>query len=215
MERDLVLAFANLDKDDVLGIIDRDVRDGKDASLLLAGCRRGIMSVMEHYESRRYYLDSFVTAFDIDESARAVLDPLVPPGRKEAVGRMVIGTVEHDIHDIGKDMAASLLRGLGFEVFDVGANVPPARFVEELERTGATILGLSGLISGCFDSMRDTVAAVRRAGLGPKVIIGGGITDEALRKYVKADAHTHDMAQGARICLGFVKSTGEGKEARR
>ena len=167
---------------------------------------------MEKYERREYYLDSVVAAFDMYESILPVLDPMLPEGTRKKVGVMVIGTVQYDIHDIGKDMAASLLRTIGFEVHDLGVNVPPGKFVDELQRTGASILGLSGLISGCFESMKETIRAVRDAGLDPKVVIGGGITNEALRKYVQAHAHTQDMVEGARICLSFAKSRGMDSE---
>lgn len=208
MANDLIATFGDLKDNEVIRIVNARIQDGNDLSQVLADCRKGIGIVMERYETREYYLDSVVAAFDLYESIENILDPLLSGSCRKPVGNMVIGTVQYDIHDIGKDMAARLLRAIGFEVHDLGVDVPPERFVDELRRTGASILGLSGMTAACFDSMKETIKVVRRAGLNPRIVIGGGTTNEDLRKYVGADAYTNDMVKGARICLSFVELQG-------
>jgi methanogenic corrinoid protein MtbC1 len=154
MGNDLVSAFSELRKDEAIHTANVRIKCGVDPSAILADCRKGMAAVMERYESREYYLDSVVAAFDLWESIEEVLNPLLPGNCRKPLGTMVIGTVQYDIHDVGKNMAARLLRAIGFEVHDLGVDVPPGRFVDELRRTGASILGLSGMTSSCFESMK-------------------------------------------------------------
>ncbi len=212
MTNDLVSAFVALDDSKVMAIANGRIKDGDDPVLLFRDFQKGIKGVMKKYETREYFLDSVVSAFDMYESIRPALDSLLPEGARKTLGVIVIGTVQYDIHDIGKDLVASLLRTIGFEIHDLGVDVPPEKFVEELKRTGASILGLSGMISACYESMKETVKAIREAGINPKIVIGGGAACEALRKYVQADAYTQDMVEGAQICLDFARSNGMNSE---
>ena len=111
-------------------------------------------------------------------------------------GTIVIGTVRGDIHDIGKNVVVTLLRGAGYQVEDLGVDVPADKFVECVKATGAHVVALSGLLTISFDPMKETVAALKAAGLPVKVMIGGGMTNESVRQHVGADAHGRD-AQAA------------------
>lgn len=205
MEKDLSTAFADLKEDDVLDLVNSRRQGGGDLPRILEDCWRGMSKVMERYESREYYQDSVVAALELYKAVNAALEPSLPKERCQFLGKVVIGTVQNDIHKDGKNLMSAMLESVGFQVFDLGVDVPPQNFVEELQRTSASILCLSGMVGSCFDSMKETVRAVRQAGLKPKIVIGGGITTEELKKYVEADAQTRDMVEGARICLGFVK----------
>jgi methanogenic corrinoid protein MtbC1 len=120
---------------------------------------------------------------------------------------VVLGTVKGDIHNLGKDIVAVLLKGAGFVVHDLGIDVKPQAFVTKLKETGAVILGMSGLLTPSFDSMKETVDAVTEAGLRDKikVIIGGGIITEQVRRHCGADAFTTDGQEGVEICKRFVE----------
>jgi 5-methyltetrahydrofolate--homocysteine methyltransferase len=100
----------------------------------------------------------------------------------------VIGTVKGDIHDIGKDIVVTMLRGAGYDVTDLGVDVPPDKFVQAVKETGAPVVGMSGLLTISFDPMKETVAALKAAGLPVKIMIGGGPLTEQVREYVGADA---------------------------
>ena len=120
---------------------------------------------------------------------------------------MVLGTVKGDIHNIGKDIVANLLTAAGFEIYDLGIDVPPSVFVDKLVETEAPILGLSALLTNAFDAMKQTIDAVSAAGLRDKVriVIGGGILTEQVMEYTGADAFATDAVDGINICKSFVK----------
>jgi 5-methyltetrahydrofolate--homocysteine methyltransferase len=111
---------------------------------------------------------------------------------EEKLGKIVLGTVQGDIHDIAKDIVGFMLDLNGFEVTDLGVDVAPAKFVEAVKETGAKIVGLSGFLTLAYDPMKDTVAALRDAGLDVKVMIGGGQVNEQIREYTSADAYGKD-----------------------
>ncbi len=137
----------------------------------------------------------------------AFIEPLLKADRPaHPLARMVVGTAKGDIHNIGKDIVAMLLRAAGFEVFDAGIDVPPEVFVQKVRETGSTILGISGLLTTSFESMKLTVQALETAGLrdSVKVLIGGGIVTEMVQKYVGADAFTDDAPEGIEICKRFA-----------
>lgn len=120
---------------------------------------------------------------------------------------MLIGSVEGDIHDIGKDIVAFLLEVNGFEVIDLGVDVPAATFVEQIRETGATVVGLSGLLSLAFDSMKATVQAIERAGLrdGVRIMIGGGPVDEIVCEYSRADAWGAEATAAVSLAQKWIK----------
>jgi 5-methyltetrahydrofolate--homocysteine methyltransferase len=124
----------------------------------------------------------------------AVLKPrLQQEAQQQKIGKVVIGTVEGDIHDIAKDIVAFMLDVNGFDVTDLGVDVPPAKFVETVKETGAKVVGLSGFLTLAYDPMKATVEALRATGLSDvKVMIGGGQVDAQIREYTGADAYGKD-----------------------
>ena len=122
---------------------------------------------------------------------------------------MVIGTVADDIHEIGKNIVITMLKSANFQVTDLGCNVAPEAFVRALQDTGAGVLGLSGLLTLAFDSMHETVLAVREAGLDDsvKVMIGGGPVDENIRHLVGADAWGADAQQAVRLARQWTEQS--------
>jgi 5-methyltetrahydrofolate--homocysteine methyltransferase len=122
-------------------------------------------------------------------------------GEIKRVGKVVFGTVAGDIHDIGKDIVVFMLDVNGFEVYDLGVDVPAQKFVEKIKETGAPVVGLSGFLTLAFDSMKQTVDAIKAAGLRDKVkvMIGGGQMSEEVRKYTGADAYGPDAMAGVSL----------------
>jgi methylmalonyl-CoA mutase cobalamin-binding domain/chain len=204
MTNDLQSAVLELRRDDAKQIVENLLSKETDPVLLLRDYRAGMEQVMHRYEQREIFLQSVVAAANMHKSLWSMLEPVVPIEQRATVGTIVIGTVQNDIHDQGKNMTTDLLRAIGFEVHDLGVDVPPDEFVAAVQSTGADILGLSGLITASFQSMKATIKAVREAGLAPRTVIGGGLADETLRSYTAADAETDDMVRGARICQAFL-----------
>ena len=165
----------------------------------------------ERYERKEYFLSALIVGGDIFKSVIELIGPETQSTKSGAVfGKVLLGTVEGDIHDIGKNMAATALTGLGFEMRDIGVDVPSTQFVEEVREYEPDILGLSGiLIPIAATAMRKTVEAVRadraEAGKMPFVIIGGRV-DQAIADYVGSDSWTTDAMEGARICQRFMEA---------
>jgi methylmalonyl-CoA mutase cobalamin-binding domain/chain len=204
---ELADALANLDEDKVKKLVRERIDGGADPMSIVDECRRGMDIVGERYKSKDYFLSELIVSGEMFKEAMALIEPMLEPGQQsDTVGKMVLGTVKGDIHNIGKDIVATLLKAAGFEIYDLGIDVAPGKFVEKLTETGAPILGMSGLLTPSFGAMKETVEAVEAAGLRDKVkiIIGGGIVTEQVRKYVRADAFTDDAAEGVEICRRFV-----------
>jgi len=142
-----------------------------------------------------------------------IMDQIRPQLKRsftESKGKIVIGTVEGDVHDIGKNIVIALLEAEGFDIVDLGVDVPPKRFVEAIRKHAPDIVGMSSLLTVAIESTKRTVDAIAEAGLRDKVrvIIGGGRVDEYTTEYVKPDASTDNAAQGVRLCkklLGGVE----------
>ena len=163
--------------------------------------------VGERYKNKDYFLGELIMSGEIFKEAMAVIEPRLRAGQYDKpLAKMVLGTAKGDIHNIGKDIAAFLLKAAGFEVYDIGVDVSPEMFIDKLKETGSTILGISGLLTPSFECMKSTVQAVEAAGMRNKVkvIIGGCSVTESVCKYVGADAFTDDAPEGVRLCKQFA-----------
>lgn len=201
-------ALASLDEDEVAKLVREKIDAGVDAMSILNECRTGMDIVGERYKSGEYFLSELVVSGEIFKECMKVIEPRLKAGKQaDTLAKMVLGTVKGDIHNIGKDIVSVLLRAAGFEVYDLGVDVEPRLFVEKLVETEAPILGMSGLLTPAFESMKETVKAVEAAGLRDKVriIVGGGVVTELVGKYVGADRFTSDGLRGVEICKEFAK----------
>lgn len=201
-------AVANLEEAEVNRILHERVRAGEVSLVCIEELREGIAIVGERYNRGEYFLAEMIYSAEIFKNAMNIIEPLIEKTeQRQMLGKMVIGTVRGDIHDLGKNIAVMLLRIVGFEVFDLGVDVAPRVFVQKVNDSGASILGLSGLLTVAFESMKETVDAIVEAGLRSKVkiIIGGGTATELLRQYVGADAYTNQAVGGVEICRHFVQ----------
>jgi len=202
MASELATAMADLDEAKVQGLVQAGLAQGVSPAQLLEECREGMTLIGKRFESGEYFLSDLIMAGEIFKAAAARLtaQPGTVPAKPKGV--VVMGTVKGDIHDIGKDIVVTMLRGAGYQVEDLGVDVPPERFVEAAKASGAGIVGLSGLLTTSFDPMKQTVEALSAAGLRPavKVIIGGGPVTEKVKEYVGADHLGHDAQEAVRLC---------------
>jgi dimethylamine corrinoid protein len=206
---ELAEALANLEEDKVRELVQNRIASNSDPMSLVDELRQGMDIVGDRYKSKDYFLSELIISGEIFKESMAAIEPKLKGGnRGQPLGKMVLGTVKGDIHNIGKDIVATLLTAAGFEVYDLGIDVPSDKFIDKLKETGSSILGMSGLLTPAFESMKETVKALEAAGLRNtvKVIIGGGIVTEQVGKYVGADAFTDDASEGVEMCRGFVKS---------
>jgi methanogenic corrinoid protein MtbC1 len=208
---ELANAIADLKEDEVKEIVKSRIYSGADPMSIVDECRKGMEIVGERYKNKEYFLGELIMSGEIFKEAMATVGPKLKAGQSaKPIAKMVLGTAKGDIHNIGKDIVATLLNAAGFEIYDVGIDVAPEVFVNKLKETGASILGISGLLTPSFESMKLTVQAMEAGGLrdNVKIIIGGGIVTEIVRKYVGADAFTDDASEGIEICkklAGVVK----------
>ncbi|MEN6481502.1 MAG: cobalamin-dependent protein [Anaerolineaceae bacterium] len=192
----LAIAISDLEEAKVLQLVNESLAAGTDPISILASCRDGMALVGKRYESGEYYVSELIMAGELFKQANALLAPYFGANGGATKGKVVVGTVKGDIHDIGKDLVVGMLKAGGFEVIDLGVDVPVEKFVAAVKESGAKVVGLSGLLTVGFDAMKETIAAFKAAGLPVKVMIGGGPVTEQVREYVGADAMGND-AQAA------------------
>lgn len=194
---DLAEALARLDEQKVEELISSRFKNNADPLSIVDEMSAGMDEVGRLYKEGEYYLSELVFSADIFKKAMSRLQPLIAAGGgKESAGTIVLGTVKDDIHDLGKNIVATLLECAGFTVKDVGVDAPPEAFVDALKSTGAPLLGLSILLTTAFGSLESTISAVREAGLRDrvKIMIGGAVTNEAIREKMGADYYGADAA---------------------
>jgi methanogenic corrinoid protein MtbC1 len=188
MNDELATAISDLEEEKVLSLLQARLDKGEDALSILTSCQEGMVLVGKRYETGDYFISDLMMSGEIFKRATAILTPRMAAGAGATRGKVVFGTVKGDIHNIGKDLVVGLLRASGYDVADLGVDVPAQKFVDTVKETGARIVGLSGLLTVAFDSMKETVGALRGAGLRVKVMIGGGPTTGAVKDYTGADA---------------------------
>lgn len=205
---ELAEALANLEEDKVNEMVKKRLDAGEDPMSILDECRQGMDIVGDRYKAGDYFLSELIVSGEIFKESMRLIEPNLKAGQdSDQATKVVLGTVKGDIHNIGKDIVAILLKGAGFEVYDLGIDVPPQAFVDKLKETGANILGMSGLLTPSFDSMKETVESVKEAGLRDKVkiVVGGGIVTEIVKRHTGADAFTDDGLEGLEICKRFAQ----------
>jgi 5-methyltetrahydrofolate--homocysteine methyltransferase len=167
--------------------------------------------VGKRFETYEYFIPDLVMAGEILTAISNIVRPLLTNAETDQKkGKVLIGTVEGDIHDIGKDLVTFMLEVSGYEVLDIGIDVPPQVFVEKVKTFQPQVVGLSAFLTLAYDSMKRTVEALEAAGSRKnlKIMIGGGQIDEEIRQYVHADAYGKDAIAAVNLCnqwIGGVK----------
>ncbi|MFA0815096.1 MAG: B12-binding domain-containing protein [Anaerofustis sp.] len=183
--------LSNLDEDELMKEVKAQLSDGISPEEILKECQDGMVSVGERFGAGEYFVSDLMMSGAMFKEVGEVLAPYMEGKQQESIGKVILGTVEGDVHDIGKDLVYSMLKAGGFEVIDVGIDAAPSAFVDALKANpDAKVIALSCLLASCYDSILHTVDAVKDAGLRDKVkiIIGGGPVNETVVSYSGADA---------------------------
>jgi 5-methyltetrahydrofolate--homocysteine methyltransferase len=207
MAKDLVSALADLKEKEALKIAEDRLKAGEEPVKILDDARKAMEIVGKRFASSQYFMPDLVYSGEILREITEMVKPKMgKAGEIKRVGKVVFGTVAGDIHDIGKDIVVFMLDVNGFEVYDLGVDVPAQKFVEKIKESGAPIVGLSGFLTLAFDSMKQTIDAIKAAGLRDKVkvMIGGGQISEEVRKYTGADAYGKDAMAGVSLAKKWV-----------
>ena len=166
---------------------------------------RGAEEVGMRYEEGEYFLADLLLAADTMIDCMDVIRPKLINGKHKSLGKIVIGTPEGDIHDIGKSLVIALLKGQGFDVIDLGVDVPPEKFVEVATNENPDIIGISGLLTMTISKMIETVTMLKKKGIKAKIVVGGGILSEETCKYIGADAWAKDGWKGVKLIKDLIE----------
>jgi 5-methyltetrahydrofolate--homocysteine methyltransferase len=207
MSQKLVDAIADMREEEALKLVREMVESGSEPMAILEAVRQAMDIVGQRYEKGVYFLPELMLAGEMMNQITDLVKPQLAksPAIKRR-GKVIIGTVQGDIHDIGKNIVSFMLDANGFEVLDLGVDVPVQKFTEAIRDFQPQVVGLSGFLTLTFDVMKETIEDVKKAGLRDKVkiMIGGGQIDEEVRKHTGADAYGKDAVTAVKLAKGWT-----------
>ena len=207
MSSGLKEAVIELREDDALRIADEELKGGIDPLEIVTACREAMDVIGQRFADGEAFIPELIMAGEIMQGITAKLKPyLKADAAGEKLGTVVMCTVQGDIHDIGKDIVVTMLDIAGFNVVDLGVDVPVAKVVETVRETDAQVVGLSGLLTVAFESMKATVAAIDEAGLHGqvKIMLGGAPVTDAVVEFAGADAWGKDAVAAVELAKTWV-----------
>ena len=207
MDSELVRLMADLKEKETIALARELIKKGTDPKEILDAAQAAMELVGKRFEKEEYFIPDLVMAGEIMKGISEIVKPLLKKGESSIKkGKVLIGTVAGDIHDIGKDIVTFMLDVSGYDVLDLGIDVPASTFVEKTREFKPWVVGLSGFLTLAFDSMKKTVEALEEAGLRDqvKVMIGGGQIDDEVRRYVRADAFGKDAVAAVNLCRRWI-----------
>lgn len=206
MTSKLLEAITEMREEDALKLTIELLDSGTPPLDILDVCKQAMDVIGKNFENGVCFIPELMLAGEMMTAISDIIKPrMTEEDSGEKLGKIVLGTVEGDIHDIAKDIVAFMLDLNGFEVTDLGVDVSAAEFVEAVKETSAKIVGLSGFLTLAFDPMKETVAALKAAGLNDvKIMIGGGQIDEQIREYTDADAYGRDAMVAVTLAKQWI-----------
>jgi len=204
---DLVTLLSELKEQDALRATEKRLNAGEDALKILDDTKKAMQIVGRRFSEGKYFIPDLVYSGKILERITEMIKPKLsrsPAG--EHLGKFIIGTVAGDLHDIGKNLVAFMLDVNGFDVYDLGVDVAPEAFVDKIREVEPEIVGLSGFLTSVYQVMKDTVDAIEAAGLRDrvKIVIGGGVMDEEVRRFCGADAYRPDAMAAVDLAKEWI-----------
>ncbi|UWG99111.1 cobalamin-dependent protein [Dehalobacter sp. DCM] len=202
-------AVGELDEENVLNLLNTFISSNpteEDAQKVVAACQNGMAVVGDLFEKGEYFVGDLIFAGELLTGAIEMLKPILGSQNENNAGTIILGTVSGDLHDIGKNIFRSMAEAAGFKVVDLGIDQPASEFVNQVKEHHPVIVGMSGVLTLALDAMKNTVDALKEAGLrdSVKIIIGGNpVTKEACEQ-IGADAFTTNAAEGVKICQGWL-----------
>jgi 5-methyltetrahydrofolate--homocysteine methyltransferase len=207
MDTKLVELMADLMEEETITLVKELIERGANPMDILDDARSAMELVGKRFETSEYFIPDLIMAGEILKEISEIVKPLLEKsGASAKKGKVLIGTVAGDIHDIGKDIVTFMLDVSGFDVLDIGIDVPVQIFIDKIKEFQPQVVGLSGFLTLAFDSMKKTVEAIEKEGLRDKVkiMIGGGQMDETVKTYVGADAYGKDAVAGVQLCKQWI-----------
>ena len=205
MTESLIHALVEMQEEEALQKAREMLEEGTDPMNILEACSEAMETVGKRFEAEEYFLPQLMLAGEMVRQISEMIKPEMKgkagSARSDSLGKVLMGTVKGDIHDIGKNIVCFMLEVNGFEVRDIGIDVPPGKFVEAIKEFKPQLVGMSCLLTLGYESMKETVQAIADAGLRDevKIMIGGAQVSEKVREYAGADAHGEDAIAAVRI----------------
>jgi methanogenic corrinoid protein MtbC1 len=202
----LAKLLADLKEQESMDYVRTALAKGTDPMDLLGDAKEGMNVIGQKFASGEYFIPDLVFSGEIMKGVVKLLEPLIKQQKEEKRrGKIVIGTVAGDIHDIGKNLVSFMLDVNAFEVMDLGIDVPVQKFVDAVKDSGSKVIGLSGFLTLAFDSMKETIEAIKKAGMGEvKIMIGGGQIDDQVKSHTGADAYGKDAIAAVKLAGGWI-----------
>ncbi|HHV65304.1 MAG TPA: cobalamin-binding protein [Peptococcaceae bacterium] len=205
----LTAAVGDLNEDELLRMLNEFVATNpspEEAQAVVTACQRGMAIVGDLFENGEYFVGDLIFAGELLTQSIDILKPVIGSSNSTTIGKIVLGTVEGDLHDIGKNIFRSMAEAAGFIVYDLGIDVKPQAFVEKVQEVQPDIVGMSGVLTLALESMKNTVEALKKAELKKdvKIIIGGNPVTSDFAQMIGADAATNNAAEGVKICQNWV-----------
>ncbi|MFZ7133145.1 MAG: cobalamin B12-binding domain-containing protein [Eubacteriales bacterium] len=206
MTKKIVEAMADLEEDLLLSEVKKSIDEGTAPSEVISALQKGLNIVGERFASGEYFLSELIMSADLFNEASGLFGHDDVEESDDIIGTFLIGTVQSDVHDIGKNIVTSVMKSNGFKVIDIGVDVPIQDFVEAVREHNPQIVGMSCLLTTAFDSMKKTIKALEDAGLreGKYILIGGGPVDDNTKEFVGADYRCGNAQEAVVVCRKYL-----------
>ena len=204
MAKELSALISDLKESEALALAKKLLEEGQNPMEIMGAAREGMKIVGQRFADQTYFIPDLIFSGKILKGIAELAEPYLKEaegGQSDRKGKVIMGTVEGDIHDIGKDMVVFMLDVSGYDVIDLGVDVPKQKFVESIKDSGSKVVGLSGFLTLAYDSMKETINAIQEAGLRDqvKIMVGGGQIDQQILEYTGADAYGQDAMEAVNI----------------
>ena len=203
--------IVELNEDDVLNEVEMRLKQGEDPMKIIDKCKQGLIIVGEKYKKKEFFLAELILSGEIFKAAMELINPhLIRENQRETKGKVLLTTIQGDIHDLGKNIFGTLLKINGFEVYDLGVDVNPEIILDKVREIQPDFIGFSALLTITFDPMKYVIDTLKKENLKNqvKILVGGGITTSMVKEYIGADFQTIDAMEGVEYCLKNIKEKG-------
>lgn len=200
--------IVQLNENEVLNEVKMRLKQGEDPMKIVDDCREGLIIVGEKYKKKEFFLAELILSGEIFKVAMELISPyLIKENEKEIKGKILLATIQGDIHNLGKNIFGTLLKINGFKVYDLGVDVNPEIILDKVREIHPDFIGFSALLTITFDPMKYVIDTLKKENLRNqvKILVGGGVTTSMVKEYIGADFQTIDAMEGIEYCLKNVK----------
>ena len=200
--------IVQLNENEVLNEVKMRLKQGEDPMKIVDDCREGLIIVGEKYKKKEFFLAELILSGEIFKDAMELISPyLIRENEKEIKGKILLATIQGDIHNLGKNIFGTLLKINGFKVYDLGVDVNPEIILDKVREIHPDFIGFSALLTITFDPMKYVIDTLKKENLRNqvKILVGGGVTTSMVKEYIGADFQTIDAMEGIEYCLKNVK----------